>query len=203
MKTFHRSSTYLALTLWLSLFSGQVFAQRGYTALTYSPSLAIGTTADYIDQPAWRGGGLEAGFFVTRNFSLGISGNWHVFYENIGVNTFEVSETTLISGNEFRYLNTFPLFAKANLYLGDTDSFYPYVSFGAGTIHRRQDQIVGGFRFSDRSWQLGLFPEVGIGFRLNWSTHFLLNARYNYGFGTDQTPNTSYLNLNAGFTFLY
>jgi opacity protein-like surface antigen len=193
----------LVCTAVLGLLSLAGFSQTGYTSVTYNPSFRLGENSASVNRWGWRGVGVETGFFLSRNFSLGISGNWHVFYKPAGETSVRTTDNTTYSGRGYRYINAAPLFATGHYYFGTGERLTPYVGAGAGAIYRRHDVLVGNYDFRRSGWQFGLFPELGLQYPISQGVRIALNARYNYGFGTGNVARTSYLNANLGLTFTY
>ncbi len=193
----------LLCTAVLGLLSLTGFGQKGYTSVTYSPSFPFGENAASINRSGWRGAGLETGIFLTEKFSIGISGNWHVFYKPAGETSVRTDDNTTYSGRGYRYINAVPLFATGHYYLGKGDRLTPYLGVGAGTIYRRHDTLIGNYDFRLSSWQFGLFPELGLQYPVGPGVRIGVNARYNYGFENGNVARSSYLNANVGLTFTY
>ena len=78
------------------LISYACYAQGGYTNITYNIAAPLGKTADYIRNTSFRGASIEMGIAFNENFSLGVGGSWHVFYQNRGYTTIEMSNTSAI-----------------------------------------------------------------------------------------------------------
>jgi opacity protein-like surface antigen len=200
MKTIAQKLLYTAV---LGLLSGAVFGQTGYTTIHYSPAFPLGENAVAVNRSGWRGAGVETGIFLSKRFSLGVSANWHVFYNAAGATSVTTPDNATYSGRGYRYVNAVPLFATGHYYFGNGDRLTPYVGVGAGTIYRRYDILVGNYDFRRSGWQFGLFPEAGLQYPVGRGVRFGVNARYNYGFGNGNVARSSYLNANVGLTFTY
>jgi opacity protein-like surface antigen len=197
MKTIFRNT---GVALLFSLLAGVTYAQSGYSSISYQASVPFGGTASYLDKTSWRGGGGEIGTFLNSQLSIGLSANWNVFYQKVGLTTVNVSDATTLSGVEYRYINAFPLFAQVRYFTRDGDGILPYVGLGVGTAYMKQETRIGGYGFTNDGWQFGLYPEAGISFQMG-NKRMLLGARYNYGFKTSQLPDLSYLTIRLGFIF--
>jgi opacity protein-like surface antigen len=187
--------------------SNSSYAQRGigpgwYTSVNYSVGLPTGKTSGFIDRISWRGAGVEAGKFLGDRLSLGLAGSWNVYYKSAGTATLEINPTTTVSGMEFRYINSFPIMAKVNYYLGNIDGFNPYVGLGGGGLYVRQESQIGGLVLENNGWQPGLFPEAGFRIALP-RINLALSARYHHGFGTSTLSQLSYLSANIGLVWLH
>ncbi len=193
----------IAGTVVLGLLSLAGFGQAGYTTVTYSPSFPLGENTASVNRSGWRGVGVETGIFLSSRFSLGVSGNWHAFYQPAGETAVRTPDQTTYSGRGFRYVNAVPLFATGHYYFGNGDGLTPYAGVGAGAIYRRYDILVGNYDFRRSGWQLGLFPELGLLYPVGPGVRIGVNARYNYGFENGNVARSSYLNANVGLTFTY
>jgi hypothetical protein len=193
----------LAGTLVLGLLSLAGFGQTGYTTVTYSPAFPLGENTASVNRSGWRGAGIETGIFLSSRFSLGVSANWHAFYQPAGETAVRTPDHTTYAGRGFRYVNAVPLFATGHYYFGNVAGLTPYVGVGAGAIYRRYDILVGGYDFRRSGWQFGLFPELGLQYPVGPGVRIGVNARYNYGFENGNVARSSYLNANVGLTFTY
>lgn len=183
-----------------SLLAGVGYAQSGYSALSYQVAVPFGNTAGYIDKASWRGGGGEAGTFLTPQFSVGLSANWNVFYKNMGITTVAISDASTLSGVEYRYINAFPLFAQFRYFTRDGDGILPFVGLGVGTAYVKQESRISSYSLTSSGWQFGLYPEAGISFQVG-NKRVLLGARYHYGFKNNQLADLSYLTVRLGLIF--
>ena len=197
----------IVATIALTVISYGSYAQRGiapkwYTSVHYSVGVPTGSTAGFIDRISWRGAGAEAGLFLSERLSLGLAGNWNIYYKSAGTATLDINQTTTVSGKEFRYINSFPVIAKLHYYLGDTDGFNPYVGLGGGALYVSQERQVGGLVLENKGWQPGIFPEAGIRFALP-RISLALSARYHHGLVTGKLSQQSYLSANIGLVWLH
>jgi len=186
----------------VSSYAQHGIAPKWYTLVHYSVGIPTGRTADFIDQISWRGAGAEAGLFLSERLSLGLAGNWNVYYKSAGTATLDIDQTTTVSGKEFRYINSFPVIAKLHYYLGDTDGFNPYVGLGGGALYVSQESQVGGLVLENKGWQPGIFPEAGIRLALP-RISLALSARFNHGLATSKLGRQSYLSANIGLVWLH
>ena len=183
--------------------AGPAFAQGAYGLASYQFGIPLGSTGDFVENTlSPRGGGIEFGGFLGDRISLGVGGSWNVFYKNAGRVTFTEGNTT-ITGRQYRYYNTLPLYAMGRYFLrpAEAKAFSPYAGLGVGTIYGRQRMEVGLLSATETGWQFGLFPEVGVQYGLGQNTGVVLSGRYHYGFSNDDLPTTSFVTINLGLRF--
>ena len=89
------------------LISMSVFAQNSVTALTYTISVPTEDTQKFIENESYLGIGFDAKTYVMDWLTVGGYIGWQVMYGQ----TDEVLEIEKghVSGNQFRYINSFPL----------------------------------------------------------------------------------------------
>jgi hypothetical protein len=126
------------LLLLTSLAALPVRAQSWY-ALTYQPAQPLGNTQDFTDNFGWRGIGFDFKKMIKPKLALGISAAWQVFDHQTDqvVSAFGVD----ISGDQFRYINSWPFLANINYFFGSQGKARPYVAanVGAYVIEQRMD----------------------------------------------------------------
>jgi hypothetical protein len=88
-----------------------VRAQNWY-ALTYQPAQPLGNTQDFTDNFGWRGVGFDFKHMIKPRLALGLSVGWQVFDHQTDqvISAFGVD----ISGDQFGYVNSFPILANVN-----------------------------------------------------------------------------------------
>ena len=183
------------------LFSFASYAQGGYTNITYNIAMPLGNTADYIQNTSFRGASLEIGTALTEKFSLGLGASWHVFYRNQGYTTIELSRTSALSGNEYRYINAFPIMAIGRYLFTSQGKFTPFVGTGIGTAYIEQRTDIGSIPFESRAWHLAVAPEIGSIVQVGYRTNLFINARFTNTFKAREMDNLSMVGLNLGITY--
>ena len=100
---------FLPFLLLMPLGAVPVQAQSWW-AVTYAPSVPLSNTKTFADNASWRGINVEYKKAIKENVTAGLSFGWHVFDEQTDevVSAFGVD----ISGDQFRYVNSFPMFGK-------------------------------------------------------------------------------------------
>ena len=186
----------------ISLVSLQGFSQKSYLSLNYSIGFPSGDIKDFADGTSGRGAALDYAYFVKENISVGISASWQSFYEDRGYQSFTDGTATL-TGKQFNYVNTLPIYLNANYFFKAGTSVKPYVGLGIGTIYASKRSDIGIFEIADDGWAFGVKPEVGLQYMV--SSNFALNAAYRYNFASDidEVGNMSYSSLLIGVAWYY
>jgi opacity protein-like surface antigen len=144
---------------------------------------------------------VEVGAALNENFSLGIGGSWHVFYQNQGYTTVELSGTSALSGNEYRYINAFPIMAIGRYLFKSQGIFTPFIGTGLGTAYVEQRTDIGSIPFESRAWHLAVAPELGGIIEVGYRTNLFVNARFTNAFRTRDMDNLSIAGINLGITY--
>lgn len=188
----------LGLTFFLGSFA--VSEAQSFTTVGYSVGIPMGDMSDYIGKTSWRGFSFDFSKLVNENFAVGFGLGWQVFYEDNGYQSF-VRETATVSGNEYRYVNSFPIYVTGHYVVSSQGPVIPYAGLGIGTIANNRDRDVGIFRFEEDQWHFALRPEVGLQFDLSYSTLARLSVLYNHAFSAGELGSYSHLAFNVGITY--
>lgn len=205
MKIHKIKTSIVAVCLLLLGMTGQALAQDDwYGAFTYQLSFPTGDTKTYINDISWRGVGLEWRKLIEPKTSVGVMFGWNVFHERV-TGSFEIPSGA-VWGTQDRYINSYPMMLSVDKYLGEKgDDYRPYFGLNAGGFIVSQRFAVGIVQFSNDSWEWGIAPEIGVIVPMNRDNAFIINARYNYAFTTNElgthTYNLSYIGLNVGFVW--
>ena len=187
----------IALSLILSV-SG--YAQSLYS-FDYNMSFANGETAEYIGATSFRGLTFEGRSFIHDQFSIGGLFSWTTFYESLGGEQF-TSGTSTLTGNQYRYLNAFPILFQAHYYMtGDEYEPRVYMGGGVGPYKMNQRTDIGTWSLTDRNWHFGISPEVGLLFPLSMDTQFNISFRCHYVFKANNTIDHSWFGLSLGLAW--
>lgn len=196
-----------------SLFiSTQIFAQsgEGKFAMSWDITVPLGETSDYISDVSWLGFSMQWRQFINPNISLGGSFAWSV----LDSRSFETQSFSFqpdgadrqingdLSGEQFRYLNSFPILFETYYHMGDPydSKVRPYGGLGIGVTPIEQRTEVGLVAITNTNWHFTLTPEVGAIFPLDAVSIFVA-ASYNYALKVDDTINYTYLTFNVGLMF--
>jgi opacity protein-like surface antigen len=175
-------------------------AQVSTFGINYVIGMPLGNTKDFIKDPSYRGASFEYLYIPDDHIGIQFEGGWNYFYQKIDRGTYE-QKTLSITGTQYRYIETVPLFLGVSYIVLPEAIVKPYISFGAGVVYTEKRNDVGLYSFGSNSWQFGLKPEVGVGINLSDNVLFKFSAKYYGTFKTDQLDAMSYLGLNMGLAF--
>lgn len=179
-----------------------VQAQTSLFTVSYSTSLPLSGTADYTDDFSWRGMALEERYFIERDLSVGFYIGWNVLNKEL-INHTEEFENAVLFGNQYRYLNVWPLLVNTHYHFLSEEVIRPYVGLGAGMYSVNKRTEMGLYANQVKSWQFGFQPEAGIWIDMAAGVNLILGAKYNYALKSSKAGALSYLNFNAGLCFVY
>ena len=180
-----------------------VNAQLKYTSVNYMISMPLGDTKDYIEDASFRSFGFETGQFVNDNIAVGIGLGWLVFNENVTGELIQSGNTTL-AGKQFRYINSFPIYASANYYFSEEDDRVKfYAGAGVGTMYKIQRTEIGVIAFEDTQWHFALYPHAGVLFAMGPDAHINLDFKYNQAFAAGDSDAVSFLSINLGLHYIF
>lgn len=167
----------IALLTTILLVSSDAWAKDSWGIFNYEISVPTGDTGNFIDQTSFRGIGFEGRWFTARNMSAGYSFDWNVLHEKTG-DAITFNGVTL-SGTQDRTINTFPILVTGHYYMGPENRFF--AGMGAGFYYEEQRFDIGVFSFDSEMWHLGLAPEVGMSYEIDYDVRAVMALRYNYG----------------------
>ncbi len=190
-------------------YSIQSFAQTSYWTFSWPISMGIGSTNEYISKTSFRGISITGASFLTDNISIGGEWSWEVFDEikrDLPPRDIQIDQSGVkgsISGTEYRYLNTIPIFVNAHYYLGENGAVRPFVGAGIGTVYVDERTDIGLVSVQSKKWRFGVQPEVGvfIPFGLS-STGISLKAKYRYATKASEAQAVSMFSFGIGFGFM-
>jgi outer membrane protein W len=171
------------------------------TIVTYNMAIPLGNTADYINEPSFRGVMVAGDYFLEDEWSVGFALGLQTFYKEMGRTTVTEGTTTL-TGDQFRYLNSIPMLVTGKYHFDRFAPFTPHVGLGAGLYNMIQTVEFAGFEIRDSNWQIGISPEVGFGIALSPGADFYFSANYNSYFESKDIDAQSYLAFQVGFRFI-
>lgn len=199
----------IILTLFiLSGFAMVTKAQTSYWTFSWPISMGLGTTNDYIQKTSFRGFGLTGSSFLTDNISVGGEWSWEVFDEikrDLPPREIDLGDGIMstVSGVEYRYLNTLPLFVNAHYFIGDNGNIRPYAGLGIGTVYVDERTDIGLLSFQSKKWRFGLQPEIGVFIPFGLSpTGVNLSARYRYATKASDADAVSMFSFTIGLGFM-
>ena len=191
------------------LSSTSAFAQRSFWTFNYEMSFAVGEQKDYIEKGSFRGFGLDGRGFVSDNISIGGAFSWEVFYEvkrNLPPEPFNVDIDNVdgvITGTQYRYINTLPIMVNSHYYLGSDGEARPYFGLGLGTSYVEQRTDIGLVSITGKKWGFAVQPEIGVMIPFGLSgTGANIAARFRYTTETVDTSPISFFTLAVGLGFM-
>jgi outer membrane protein W len=122
----------VAATLLLAAVASAPAKAQGqwFYGLGYQVSIPLSNTKDFTENVSWRGASFEARKAIKPNLTVGLSLGWHVFDEETDeVVSFDNLD---VSGDQLRYINSFPILLNAHKYFGQEGSMRPFVGLNAG-----------------------------------------------------------------------
>lgn len=178
-------------------------AQHMYVIVGYNMATPLGKTSEFTDNFSLRGINAEQRFFLTDNMlTVGYNFGWQVFHENIPEQTI-IFDNGAVYGNQFRYINVFPMQATVHYHLMPESYVRPYFGSGIGATRKLQVTEIGLHSESNNSWHMGISPEAGALFDL-WEHFNLITAlRYNYAFKNGNYESYSSLSFNFSLVWVY
>jgi len=190
----------LGIVVLCLLGAGPVQGQSWY-ALTYQPAQPLSNTQDFTNTFAWRGIGLDYRAQVKPNFALGLSFAWQVFDEQTDevVSAFGVD----LSGDQFRYVNSFPMLANATYYFGSPGRLRPFLGANVGAYVMQHRLDVGLYTIEETNVHFGFGPEAGLAIPIRPALAAVLNTRFNYALSAGSVDDQSYVSFGLGLAWTH
>jgi opacity protein-like surface antigen len=175
---------------------------QSYTNISYSVGIPTGDLGDYISAISFRGVAVDYRKLIKPNVGIGVSTGWNTFFEEKEFATYTLENRSL-SGDQWRYVNSFPLFLSGDYYFKPGESINPYVGLGIGTIYNLRSTDMGIFRLDQDAWSFAFQPQAGFFYSLNSFAGLSVAAKYSYGLaGGDFDSAQSFISLNFGYVFM-
>lgn len=190
----------VTILLGILLNTTEVTAQEKIVVISYNMALPTAGTSDYISAFSFRGIGIDTRHFIKEDFSIGFSGSWNVFNEELE-NYTSTEGTVTVHGSQYRYLNAFPLLVNLSYYKGDADKLRYYGGVGIGTMHANQRTYIGIYALELNTWHFSMAPELGILYPVSEKIILNFNLRYYFAFKSGSASSISYLGINVGIGF--
>ena len=192
------------IIIFVMLISMSVFAQNSITALTYTISVPTEDTQKFIENESYLGISFDAKTYIMDWMTVGGYVGWHVLYGQ----TDEVLEIEKghVSGNQYRYINSFPIMLNSHIYLGGVDCFRPYFGINVGGYYVWERFEMGLIVLEDKKMRWGLAPEVGFTVPIG-DVHLQLGMKYNIAIKPSESNifndpmHTSYVTFHIGFAY--
>jgi len=174
---------------------------QSYYALTYQPAQPLGNTQDFADNFGWRGIGFDFKKMINPKLAAGIALGWQVFDHQTDqvIPAFGVD----ISGDQFRYVNSWPILANINYFFGSKGRPRPYVAANIGGYIIEQRLDIGLYSIHETNFHFGLAPEAGVAIPMQGNLAIFLNGRYNYAFSAGSVDDQSYVSFGLGVAWTH
>ncbi|WP_121666359.1 outer membrane beta-barrel protein [Mesonia aquimarina] len=184
------------------LFVSLLVSSQTNFALNYSVAVPLGDTKDFIENTSGRGVTIDFSYHIQDNISLGGSFGWQTFYEDKGYIT-ETFGTETISGNQYNYLNSLPIYFTTTYYFSPENFLTPFASLGLGTVYNRAELDIGIFTFEEEAWHFSVRPEIGLQYDVDYGFGIRASTRYNQVFEAGDLGSLSYVSFTAGIYWEY
>ncbi len=172
-----------------------------YSSVNYSMGIPLGSTADYISNPSFRGFSFEFGRFLSDDLSIGFMVAWNVFNESFDTDTYEL-ENIRLTGKRYNYINAFPIMASGRYHLRPGAALRPYVGAGMGAYIINKKTDFGLYSEENKNWHFGLYPELGFIAQMSNELFFNIGAKLNQAFKSGGDSHT-WISIQAGVSFIY
>ncbi|HBH49043.1 MAG TPA: hypothetical protein DDX98_10405 [Bacteroidales bacterium] len=176
-------------------------AQESFFAIYYSPSIPVGQTNSYIDNSSLRGLGFEHRHYIDALLTVGIKFGWQVYNKKLP-DYIENFSSGVLYGNQYRYINTYPIMATVHYHLWPERYFRPYFGGGIGVFNIHRVTEMGLYSSSTRSWNFGVSPEAGVLYDLTPEFNLLAGINFDYGFKTKDSDAHSALSFKIGIVWV-
>ena len=185
----------------LSLLGAGTVQGQSWYAFTYQPAQPLSNTQDFTGAFGWRGVGLDYRAQVKPNFALGLSFAWQVFDEQTDevVSAFGVD----LSGDQFRYVNSFPMLANATYYFGSPGGLRPFLGANVGAYVMQHRLDVGLYTIEETNVHFGFGPEAGLAIPIRPALAAVLNTRFNYALSAGSVDDQSYVSFGLGLAWTH
>jgi outer membrane protein W len=160
-----------------ALGAGPVQGQSWY-ALTYQPAQPLSNTQDFTNNFGWRGIGEQTDEVVSA----------------FGVD---------ISGDQFRYVNSWPMLANATYFFGNQGGLRPFLGANVGAYVMQHRMDVGLYTIEETNVHFGFGPEAGVAIPVRPDLAAVLNTRLNYALAAGSVEDQSYLSFGIGVAWTH
>jgi outer membrane protein W len=174
-------------------------AQSAFS-VQYSMGFGSGDVKSFISSPSFRGAAIEYRYHIEPKFSVGADMGWNTFYERRAYDTY-TSGTVSLSGVQYRYINSMPIYAAFDYYMKPDEKINPFIGLGVGTLYTKRNTDMNLYTIENTVWAFALRPEVGVLVNANTGLDIILAGKYNYGFAAGGLDPQSYFTFNIGLVF--
>jgi outer membrane protein len=137
---------------------------------------------------------------IKNNLLAGVDVGWNVFYERKEYDTYTVG-TESLSGVQFRYQNSVPIFASFDYMISSENALKPYVGLGIGTLYSDRSIDMNLYRLQEKTWQFALKGELGLLYEVSYNASVKFAAKYYHAFKTNTLDSQGYISLSLGMAW--
>lgn len=181
-------------------------AQKGLSKISiqHSTHLPLGSVSEAVNKPSFRGFTADYSYFLTNQFSIGLTGGFNDLYAKKDRQTYTVNEVEVSAVKSYSIQNI-PLMLKANYSkIKEGSLFQPYVGIAAGAGLVSYQEWYGTLVDEKSGVRFAVAPEIGT--RIAFNKYSLagadLSLRYHYtAFKYNDVSNLQTVSLNLGLFF--
>ena len=181
-------------------------AQQGLSKITVQQSthLPLGSVRESVDKPTFRGFTADYSYFLTNEFSIGVTGGFNDLYAKKDRKTYALNEVDVSAVKSYSIQNI-PMMLKGSYSkIKEGSLFQPYVGFAAGASLLNYQEWYGTLVDEKSGFRFSVAPEIGT--RIAFSKYSLagadLSLRYHYtAFKYNDVNNLQTVSLNLGVFF--
>lgn len=175
----------------MSLLTGSVLGQQ-MIGMSYNMGFPLGDMKQEVKNGSYIGFGIEGRQFMQNDISFGVSFNWNKFQSQ--------KSTGVVSGNEERKIDTFPLLLNLHYYLFEEQTqVRPYFGLNGGTYFINNRLATSAGIKQQKSWYFGFAPEIGLLIRMVTDLNMMFMVRYNYAVKSGASYNYEYWTIHITF----
>jgi hypothetical protein len=188
---------------------GSTAQHGGWAAMfTYATAAATGHLAEYTPGFSWAGANAEIGYAFDDYNEIGVGSGFQSFSELFRNELYTLENGSAIYGTQVRYVTAVPLLAQATHTFGERgDGIRVYAGLATGIYFMTQHLDLGMYTYSNSNTHFGLMPILGLKFKLDRKTSFVVQFDYNAALDAGETiagyddNSYSYFGIKTGFTF--
>ncbi|MCP4293537.1 MAG: hypothetical protein GY780_17055 [bacterium] len=188
----------MLLLLACSLVAPLANAGENSFGMSWSSTIGLGDTGDFVPGFHARGFSLEYRNRVSTEMSWGFNAGYNVLADNKNETVF--LDNIQATGNHGKYINTIPLYGAVYHNFGTYSrrSGWMYAGLNGGMVWLEKRTSLGLYALEDDNWHMALAPEFG--YHLPWDSlvgH--ISVRYNYVFESGDVEAQQWLEFRVGF----
>ncbi len=181
-------------------------AQQGLSKISvqHSTHLPLGSIRESIDQTTLRGFTADYSYFVTNQFSIGLTGGFNDLYAKKDRKTYALNDVDISAVKSYS-IQTIPIMLKGNYNkIKEGSVLQPYVGLAVGASLVNYQEWYGTLVDEKNGLRFSVAPEIGT--RIAFNKYSLagadLSLRYHYtAFQHNDVKNLQTVSLNVGLFF--